>query len=160
MSLNSSKSVFHQKVQYFQERKYNFLSFTGRGDTFFLIFFLSLCLNIHTQMFITVFQDLSLVIDSRTRQVHCGSEHGKNEVFSFPLFRLRLTRINVGKYLTSCSIWDLRFASADASYIITKHNTICMKFLREFYFRELSGDSRKLNTAKIIFRQKKKSAKI
>ena len=95
-----------------------------------------------------------------TRQVHCGSEHGKNEVFSFPLFRLRLTRINVGKYLlTSCSIWDLRFASADASYIITKHNTICMKFLREFYFRELSGDSRKLNTAKIIFRQKKKIRK-
>ena len=32
-----------------------------------------------------------------------------------------------------------------------------MKFLREFYFRELSGDSRKLNTAKIIFRQKKKN---
>ena len=34
-----------------------------------------------------------------------------------------------------------------------------MKFLREFYFRELSGDSRKLNTAKIIFRQEKKIRK-
>jgi len=31
-----------------------------------------------------------------------------------------------------------------------------MKCLREFNFRELSSDSRKLNTAKIIFREKKK----
>lgn len=107
MSLNSSKSVFHQKVQYFQERKHHFLSFTGRGDTFFKFFFfifvLPKKLNVHTQMFITVFQDLSLVIDSRITQdkyiVDRSTE--KNEVFSFPLFRLRLTRINVESIHTS-----------------------------------------------------------
>lgn len=106
MSLNSSKSVFHLKVQYFQERKYNFLPFPGRGDTFFKNFFY-LCVsekikcshsNVHNS--ISGFVPCDRFADN-ARQVHCGSEHGKNEVFTFPLFHLRLTRINVESIYTS-----------------------------------------------------------
>lgn len=96
----------------------------------------------------------------------------KNEVFSFPLFHLRLTRINVDSIYTSyeANIFsllaafatNLRFASADASYIITKHNTMWHEIFARVLFSRII-----LRFAKIKYSEnylprekKKKSAKM